>query len=72
MEDQSIVALYMARREEAITRTDEKYRRLAVYLAGNILTVREDVEECVSDAYLTLWNTIPPQQPKRLGPILPR
>ena len=39
MEDQSIVALYMARREEAITRTDEKYRRLAVYLAGNILTV---------------------------------
>ena len=67
MEDQSIVALYMARRGEAITRTDEKYRRLAVYLAGNILTVREDVEECVSDAYLTLWNTIPPQQPKRLG-----
>ena len=70
MEDQSIVALYMARREEAITRTDEKYRRLAVYLAGNILTVREDVEECVSDAYLTLWNTIPPQQPKRLGASL--
>lgn len=70
MEDQSIVALYMARREEAITRTDEKYRRLAVYLAGNILTVREDVEECVSDAYLTLWNTIPPQHPKRLGAYL--
>ena len=70
MEDQTIVELYVARREEAISRTDEKYRRLAASLAGNILTAREDVEECVSDAYLTLWNTIPPQQPKRLGAYL--
>lgn len=70
MEDQTIVALYMARREEAITRTDEKYRRMAAGLAGNILRAREDVEECVSDAYLTLWNTIPPQCPRRLGAYL--
>ena len=70
MDDREIVALYLQRREDAIARTDEKYRWLCFRLAGNILPRREDQEECVNDAYLSLWNTIPPKEPQRLGPIL--
>lgn len=72
MDDREIVALYLRRREDAIARTDEKYRWLCFQLAGNILPRREDQEECVNDAYLSLWNTIPPKEPQRLGAYLAR
>ena len=72
MDDREIVTLYLQRREDAIARTDEKYRWLCFHLAGNILPQREDQEECVSDAYLCLWNTIPPKEPRRLGAYLAR
>ena len=72
MDDREIVALYLKRQEEAIMRTDEKYRWMCLRLAGNILPRREDQEECVNDAYLGLWNTIPPKQPQRLGAYLSR
>ena len=29
----------------------------------NILHNREDADECVNDAYLSVWNAIPPQSP---------
>ena len=72
MDDREIVALYLRRQEDAIARTDEKYRWLCFRLAGNILPRREDQEECVNDAYLGLWNTIPPKEPQRLGAYLAR
>ena len=72
MDDREIVALYLRRREDAIARTDEKYRWLCFQLAGNILPRREDQEECVNDAYLSLWNTIPPKEPQRLGAWITR
>lgn len=72
MEDREIVELYLQRREDAIKRTDEKYRWMCLRLAGNILPRREDQEECINDAYLNLWNTIPPKEPQRLGAYLSR
>jgi hypothetical protein len=35
-------------------------------IAWNILNDRFDAEECVNDAYLAVWNTIPPQKPDPL------
>lgn len=35
-------------------------------VARNILKNPQDAEECVNDAYLGVWNTIPPQHPNPL------
>ncbi len=72
MEDQEIINLFWNRNEAAIAQTDAKYGKLCFYIAGNILKSPEDCEECVSDTYLTAWNTIPPQRPQRFSLFLGR
>lgn len=67
MDDEKIIQLYFARDENALTETAAKYGRLCSRIASNILSSREDCEECVNDTYLTLWNTIPPQRPSKLS-----
>jgi len=67
MEDEKIVALYWARAEEAIARSDEKYGAYCGSIAAGILQSREDREECVSDTWLRAWNAMPPQRPSRLS-----
>ena len=67
MDDEQIVVLYFSRDERAIEQTKKKYDRYCRYIAENILPSHEDVEECVSDAYLKAWNTIPPQHPNSLA-----
>lgn len=67
MDDTQIVALYLARDESAIEQTKRKYDGYCRYIAERILPSREDAEECVNDAYLKAWNTIPPQQPQTLS-----
>ena len=39
-------------------------------LSYNIVNSREDAEECVSDAYLGIWNTIPLLRPDPLFPYV--
>lgn len=63
MEDVEIVALYWERDERAIQETDNKYGRFCHSLSMNILSVREDAEECVNDTYQKAWNSIPPERP---------
>lgn len=41
-------------------------------IAVNILNSTEDAEECVNDAYLGAWNSIPPNKPNPLLPYLAR
>ena len=72
MEDAAIIQLYWERSEQAISETDTKYGGLCRYVAGNILQSPEDREECVSDAYLGLWNTIPPKRPDRFSVFVSR
>ena len=64
MEDGKIIELYYQRRQTAIAETDRKYGQLCRDTACNILSNREDSEECVSDTYLALWNNIPPEYPR--------
>jgi RNA polymerase sigma-70 factor (ECF subfamily) len=40
--------------------------RLCEYIAGNVLSQREDIEECVNSACYEVWNSIPPANPKDL------
>jgi len=72
MEDQKIIELFFARSEQAIAQTREKYGALCTWIAGNMLSSPEDVEECVNDALLALWNAIPPERPKPLGAYVAR
>ena len=45
---------------------DVKYGKLCHKLSRNILNNRQDAEECVNDAYLGVWNAIPPAKPNPL------
>ena len=70
MDDQDIIALYWARDERAIEETDFKYKKYLFSVILNILHDRLDCEECLSDAYLGAWNTIPPTKPYVLKAFL--
>lgn len=63
MDDASIMELLCKRDEQAIAEMKRKYEKLCFYVAGNILSQREDIEECVNSAYYEIWNSIPPESP---------
>lgn len=68
MEDREIIALLWQRSDDAITALAEKFGRRLQRLARNILPNPWDAEECINEAYLALWNSIPPQRPDPLAP----
>ncbi len=70
MEDEKIVDLYWARKEEAISCTEEKYGPYLFKIAYNILANQEDSQESVNDTYLKAWNSIPPARPNVLSTYL--
>lgn len=72
MEDERIVELFFARSERAISEVSEKYGVYCRRIASNILPSREDAEECINDAYLAIWNAIPPARPQVLRTFLGR
>ena len=72
MDDREIVTLFYARSEQAITELSSKYGDLCFRIARNILNNSQDAEECVSDAYLGVWNSVPPQNPDPLRAYLCR
>ena len=63
MEDTQIVALFLARDENAITQVTQKYGGRLRALAFGILADRQAAEECESDTYLQAWHSIPPHEP---------
>ena len=64
MEDRKIVDLYLARDEDAIRYTDEKYGERLLSLSVGITEDRLDAEECRSSTYLRVWNSVPPDEPR--------
>ena len=66
MDDSKIIDLFYARSEQAIVELSKKYGRVCRQIAYNITRNEADVEECLNDAYLTVWNTIPPNKPNKL------
>ena len=65
-EDEKIIELFFERSEQAIRELDIKYGKVCYKLSYNILSSRQDAEECVNDAYLGTWNAIPPAKPNPL------
>ena len=70
MDDAEIIALYLARKEQAIIESQTKYGSYCHTIAENIVGRREDADECVNSTYLAAWNAIPPHQPAVLRTFL--
>lgn len=68
--DDVIIDLFWTRNEKAIEEMDLKYRRYLFAIAYNILSSREDSEECLNDTYMGAWETIPPERPLNLKAFL--
>ena len=66
LEDEKIISLFFDRSEQAIIELDKKYGTYCRRLSFNLLNNWQDAEECINDAYLGIWHSIPPTRPKRL------
>lgn len=59
MKDQEIVNLIREGNELGFRMLEKEYEKLLYYIAKGILGNRkEDIEECINDTYLKLWNNI--------------
>ena len=65
-DDEKIVELFFHRSECALQELDQKYGKLFRNLSYKIVGSSEDAEECVNDAYIGAWNSIPPAKPSSL------
>lgn len=67
-----ILDLLNARSEQAIEEMKTHYGGLCSSIAGRILDSREDVDEIINDTFLSVWNSIPPNQPLSLPAYISR
>lgn len=72
MNEKTILSLLHARSERVLEELNQAYGRLSAAVAGRILKDSRDVEECVSDAMLRVWNHIPPDSPDSLAAYISR
>lgn len=66
MDDSRIIELFFLRSEQAIAELSLRYGETCRKMAFHILNNLEDAEECVNDAYMGTWNSIPPHKPDSL------
>ena len=65
MTDVEIVKLFFDRDDRGIAELERQYGRRFLRAAERLLP-REDAEECLNDAYLAVWEHVPPDKPKNL------
>ena len=70
MDDKQIIALFLARSEDAIEESAKKYGAYCRSIAFHILQNEADTDECLNDTYHTAWNRIPPHIPNNLAAFL--
>ena len=72
MEDKLLIDGLFARDERSVARLEEKYSGYCYTVAYAVVRCREDAQECVGDAMLGVWNSIPPNRPENLGAYVGR
>ena len=70
MNDNEIVMMFWDRDESALGMVSEKFGSYCRRIAFNILDNAEDSEECVNEAMLKAWESIPPNKPQSLSGFL--
>ena len=61
--DARLLDLLQERDETALSAIQRQYGQQVLHLATRILGSEPDAEECVNDALLDIWNTVPPVCP---------
>ena len=72
MSDEEIVRLFLKRNEQALSEAERKYGPYCRSIALRILGNEEDAEECLNDALLKTWESIPPNAPDNLKAYIGR
>ena len=70
MNDKEIITLFWERDEAAIQAVSDKFNTYCLRIALNILGSPEDAEECVNEAIMRAWESIPPNRPENLAGYL--
>ena len=66
MNDSELIALLFDRDQRGLAELKIRYGAYCYSVAFNILRSTEDAEECINDALLALWKSIPPARPENL------
>lgn len=69
-DDAKMIQMLWDRSDRALEVIAQAYGERCLHLAQSILHNTQDAEECVNDAYLQLWRTIPPTTPTSLEAYL--
>lgn len=64
---EALVERLWQRREDALADVERAYGALCKKISFQILRQSQDVEECLNDTLLKVWNSIPPNRPEHLG-----
>lgn len=67
MTDEEIISLLEKRDDKGLKALSQKYSRLILKTARNILSSQTDVEECLNDTLMAVWDAIPPDKPGNLA-----
>lgn len=67
LSDEHIIKLFFDRSERAIEALATAYGRAMRAVSLRIVHNEQDADECLNDAYLGVWNAIPPARPSALG-----
>lgn len=70
MNDIAMTELLYNRDEKGLAALKSKHYKLMMKIALGILNSPEDAEECVNDALLAVWESIPPEKPEKLLPYV--
>lgn len=72
MEDQEIIQLFWERSESAVQEASRKFGNYCGSIARGILNNHEDSEDCVNEALMRAWESIPPKKPSSLCAFIGR
>ena len=67
MKEFDIIRLFFDRDESAIEVVSSQFGSYCRKIAYNVLKDVEDVDECLNDVWMRLWDSIPPNEPKNLS-----
>lgn len=70
MNDRDIVELFLNRDERALKVVSEKYMNYCMKIAENITGSHDEAPECVNEALMCAWESIPPREPEMISTYL--
>ena len=65
-QDEDIISALFCRDEKALSLLSARYGRYLHKIAFSVLSNEQDAAECVNDAYLKIWRSVPPDRPENL------